>query len=41
MGLLGDVKVIMGIIAQKWRFHRQLIVQQGLCDDTEKSYLRK
>lgn len=41
MGLLGDVKVIMGIIAQKWRFHRQRIVQQGLCDDTEKSYLRK
>ena len=27
MGVLGDVKVIMGIIAQKWPFHRQRIVQ--------------
>lgn len=41
MGVMGDVKVIMGIMAKRWRFHRQRIVQQGLCDDTEKSYLRK
>lgn len=41
MGIMGDVKVIMRLMAKKWPFHRQRIVQQGLCGDTEKSYLRK